>query len=292
LMSSKSDKQFDPANPENQPILEKMEGDGEFLRDVREGKTASELAFGLELGSDEQHLEDVAHETLFTSMGAVIEEEHARTTPEPDTSPIAPDSPPPVNFFAGFDDAVADLNLDGLFNVPPPPVPAANPDAAAAEFASAIAVHDERMAELTGVADKEHSRIRPKAERQEAVKDAAQQRSAERLQRMAARGDVRAAQRLRAEHGERFVELGQVVEDAQPPEPGAPLGVGPDAVARIAHPGREKPNQLGEALAQFAEEDKAWRSAVAGLFKEMANDLRNARLELDSIRGFLERSRL
>jgi hypothetical protein len=99
-----------------------------------------------------------------------------------------------------------------------------------------------------------------------------------------------AAQRRQSEHGQAFVELQDTIERSRPAPPDMPLT--PAQLARLAHPGREKPGQFGEAFAEFAAEDKEWRAKIVEVLQAMAGDIRQSRLELDQLLGFLERSRL
>jgi hypothetical protein len=227
-----NDKQFDPANPENKAITDGMERDGEFLRDVKDGKTPTELAFGVDLGTDEaQELQD-EHEALQSELGQIIAEEESRTSPV-DPTPIEIETP--------------DIS----------------PDATPGPVAQVQVQHDDLMMEVGAVTKKESARATRRTE---------------------------AAQRRQSEHGQAFVELQDTIERSRPAPPDMPLT--PAQLARLAHPGREKPGQFGEAFAEFAAEDKEWRAKIVEVLQAMAGDIRQSRLELDQLLGFLERSRL
>lgn len=235
----KPDKQFDPANPENKAITDGMERDGDFLRDVREGKTPTEQFTGVDLGTDEFQAMQEEHQALIDEVGEVIAEEaETQRPPAVDDTPIEVDTP--------------------------------------------VLAEDSQPSPVQQIAD-EHADLMAEVGRvigKETVASRAAQRASDRKSR------------LQAEHGQRFAELNETVAKAEPNDPDADAPLTPDAMARVKHPGREKPGEFGEAFAEFAHEDKAYRAALTDLLRLMAAEMRQARWELDSIRGYIERSRL
>lgn len=239
----------DPVNPENDPIVDGMRRDGEFLRDVAEGKTASEIAFDLELGTAERRAEE--HDALMAEIGEVIQTD----TPPPDAS-------------ASFEDLPE-------IDIPTPEIAAQQPVGPVENIQQ---IHGNLMDDMAKAAE-------PERKRQE-IRDRIQKRAIEARHRTPEQ-----RQRLMAEHGELFVAANRTAADAEPP-PADGGGITPDVAARIAHPGKEKNEELGGVMAAYAEADKGrWETLfdVLELLKEYALQ---HRLELDEIRAQLERGRL
>lgn len=256
---AEKDKQFDPANPENKAITDGMEEVGDILRDMKDGKTPSEIAFGVDLGTEGPTPEQ-ADLQLMDEMQETIDKETERTAVNVDDSPI---------------------------EIGVPDIPEA-PEGPLAELRQA---HDGMMQELDEVVQKAQPRpiLAPPA-RQAQVEQRARQRQAERKQRLGQTPQQRQAAQLQAEHGELFVEMGEVVEAAEPVAPDAALP--PDVKARVEHPGKEGADDLGKAFADFAGADKQFRADLVSLLMEMAGDIRRLHFDLDAVRGYLERSRL
>lgn len=95
-----------------------------------------------------------------------------------------------------------------------------------------------------------------------------------------------------AEHNRAFVELGQVArEDAaleEPPE----LRIEEADIDRMKFPDMGQAADMAGTLRGYLGEDREWRSALTSFFKELTAEVRQQRLELDLLRGELERSRL
>lgn len=210
----------DSINPENDPIVDGMRRDGEFLRDVAEGKTASEIAFDTEMGTAERRAFE--HDSIMEDLGQVI----AASTPPPDTS-------------ATFEE-----------------IPEISTSTATPEVA------------------------KPNLRRQ-AVQQRAMERRPPTLQQ---------TQRLMGEHGKLFVDVGQIQADAEPPAFDGEMP--PDVAARIAHPGKEKNEELAGVFAEYIEADKARWESLYDLLALQIDFAIQARYELDQLRQRLEGGRI
>ncbi len=239
----------DPINPENDPIVDGMRRDGEFFRDVAEGKTASEIVFDVEMGTAERRAEE--HDALMADIGEVIKAEA-----------------PPADASAAFED-IPELDTPVTEEAPKQPI---------TPTSEIQAIHTNLMDDMVKAAE-------PENKRQE-IKNAIQRRAINARHRTPEQ-----RQKLMSEHGELFVAANKTVADAEPPA-GEDGAVKPDVAARIAHPGKEKNEELGGVMAAYAEADKArWESLfdVLELLKEYALQ---DRLQLDEILAQLERGRL
>lgn len=101
-------------------------------------------------------------------------------------------------------------------------------------------------------------------------------------------------ERLAAKHGKVLAEASQVahseqrIEDEKP----TPFVLDQPETERTTFPTTDTSDHLSESFSSFSIEGKAWRETATGLFKMEAEFIRQELLELDQIRGFLERSRL
>ena len=238
----------DPVNPENDPIEDGMRRDGEFFRDVAEGKTASEIAFDLELGTAERRAEE--HDSLMEEIGQVIKAD----TPPTDTS-------------ASFE-AIEELDI---------PIPQIAPDPVATPTSEVQAIHNNLMDDMAAVAA-------PEVKRQQ-IRERIQARAAE-----ARPPTLQQTQRLMGEHGKLFVDVGRIQDEAEPAIVGGAMP--PDVAARIAHPGREKEEELGGVMAAYAEADKRRWESLFRLLEMQIDFIAELMTRMDELRGQLERSRL
>ncbi len=98
---------------------------------------------------------------------------------------------------------------------------------------------------------------------------------------------------VQTEHARTFVELGKVILDAQPQqEQPTPLTSSVPEMERLSFPREQHQTQVRSGLESVIAEQAQWNATVTDLFGEIAEMLRQHRLELDQIRGFLERIRL
>jgi hypothetical protein len=281
---------FDP----NSKIEEQLKADGEFLRDVAEGKSPTETGLGVDLGTTtppvpaeevrqptaaDLHAADLfaqEHAEVMGQMGEVIKAE------QPADQPVPVDFPQPKP----TTEAPADEPTAAL------PADIEAPDVRVNEKAEARAEHAEVMGEMGKVVAHENQ----PAEAEEAktpaqrVEERAYKRSQERKARLGKPHDKHA---LQSEHGEAFVALGNVVREAnEPDEAPQPVQMAQPEAERLAFPGQEQSNEVGKAIQSFMDEDREWRALVVRLFRVAAGEIRQQRLELDRILGHLERSRL
>jgi hypothetical protein len=100
-------------------------------------------------------------------------------------------------------------------------------------------------------------------------------------------------QEIETDHGEAFVELGNVIrQQYSPQEQPTEVKVNPAEVERLTFPGGQHSSQVQGSMEGFLAEQRQWNETVTDLFWQIARMNRQMRLELDQIRGYLERSRL
>jgi hypothetical protein len=124
------------------------------------------------------------------------------------------------------------------------------------------------------------------ADRHEQVVAKAQKEKAERKQRLG-------IEEAQTDHARTFVEMGNVVRDAQPQqEQPTPLTSSVADMDRLSFPREQHQTQVRGAMESVVQQQSEWNSTLTDLLQEMADHLRQHRLELEQIRGFMERIRL
>jgi hypothetical protein len=96
------------------------------------------------------------------------------------------------------------------------------------------------------------------------------------------------------DHNQAFAELGRVSFESNPvdaygPEP---ITADPADVDDMAFPHKQQSAELSSAFRGYLEEDRRWRNTLTEFIKTLSNEVAQHRLELDQLRGHLERSRL
>ena len=87
--------------------------------------------------------------------------------------------------------------------------------------------------------------------------------------------------------------MGKVVQQGRAtPEDATPLKVNPDEIERLTFPREQHQSQVQGSMEGFINEQAQWNTTVAELFDRLAELVRQNRLELELIRGKLERINL
>lgn len=99
-------------------------------------------------------------------------------------------------------------------------------------------------------------------------------------------------QRLASEHGQVLHELGRLDAASKiPDEEEVPLTTNFEDLERATFPAGQETGHLQETFRGFLNEDREWRTELTGFLREFQMQIAQHRLELDEIRGYLERSR-
>jgi hypothetical protein len=99
--------------------------------------------------------------------------------------------------------------------------------------------------------------------------------------------------RMQVEDSKRFVSLGNTIrQERVPDEKHTQLTVDAAAMERLTFPGEQHTTQVRSSMENNLREDREWKATVAELFWAQAEMIRQQRLELDLIRGYLERINL
>lgn len=177
--------------------------------------------------------------------------------------------------------AAAESPAPGLvvppLNIEMPVLPAAAP-ARPVDEARAI---DDPMLDLWDISSKEYQR---KEDAALAVQQNARERANERKHRLGKPPIV--------EHNEAFADLGHVSIESDEAYGPKPLTAEPADVDDMAFPHRDQSADLSSAFRAYLEEDRKWRNTLTDFIKTLTGEVTQHRLELDLLRGNLERGRL
>lgn len=255
-----------PDDP-NKAIEDGLKADGEFLRDVDKGHSATETGLGVDLGAvlREEHSETI------DSLQAVSDAE----TP-PETPPLAPDVPQIQAEHAETIDqmqevADSDTPVTPEVAMPPPALPS---QPAVVNVPQVQAEHDETISQLGAISEE----------------TAPEQPEPASAPPRPARPSV---PEIQHEHSEAIVQMGKVVHrERTPDERPTPVTVDPAELERLTFPGEQHQSEVKGAMENWIREQREWMAAVSDLFRLSAELHRQDRLELELIRGQLERIRL
>lgn len=246
----------------NKKLEQNLKEDGEFLRDVDKGHTPTETGFKIDLGIVRDE-----HAEVMEDLGTVAD----AAEPPPEAPLESPDEQPPLE--------APEPNVQEVDSEPP----ASEPESLEQQAPAAQAEHRQVIGEMQKVAgpapashDTQPSRPAGKATPKPAPKAAG-----------------RFEADAQAEHAQTIVEMGRVVlESRQQPEQPTPITSTVPEMERLSFPRDQNQTQVGAAMETVIREQAEWNATLTGLLKEMALLLRQHRLELDQLRGYLERIRL
>jgi hypothetical protein len=98
---------------------------------------------------------------------------------------------------------------------------------------------------------------------------------------------------IQYDHSEAIVQMGRVVQQQYTkPEEATPLKVNPAEMERLTFPRDQHQSQVQGSMEGFINEQAQWNTTVTDLFDRLAELVRQNRLELELIRGKLERINL
>lgn len=192
------------------------------------------------------------------------------------------------------DDAIG-INPEGESALPGPSTPMPEQAAPPAPAEDAEVFGDlGQMAQQWHEAQQAHAEIPEAAPAtpQERVHARAAKRSAEHKARLEGRRKSRLNPQ-QADDGRVFAELGQVAHHAAQIDDEVPQPLQTDftAMERMTFPGEDHSSNLRGTFENFMHEQREWRKLVVQMFQESAEQLRQHRLELDQVRGYLEGGR-
>ena len=267
---------FDP----NKKLEDNLKKDGEFLRDLDKGHSPTETGLTLDLGIVRDE-----HTEVMDELGAVADA--AAPDAEPAASPEDGEPPPPAP------EPAPDQPVQGTPLPENPELPPLPPEVQAE--------HRQVMEELGQLEPPAAPEEPPDATDFSAVfPDPTDPFEGSRPQQAAPpRKDTPPVKGrfgdspVQTDHARTFVEMGKVILDAKAkPEEPTPLTSSVPEMERLSFPREQNQAQVRGGLETVISEQAQWNSTVTDLFSEIAEMLRQHRLELDQVRGFLERIRL
>ena len=208
------------------------------------------------------------HEAAFADLG-----EAAALDAGPEPAPL--ESMPDMGLPAAPPPAELDVEVPDVAEPPAAPV---------ADVRELTTDHDEAFKELGQIAKE----LTPAAK----VVNKAKARRQQRHDRMGIPAPKKQPP-LQAQHNQAFIELGNVVREEPGEHADAPVAIElpPEEGRKIGEAGGAAKEHMAAAVVAFADEDKEWRASLSKLFLDMAREVSQQRLELDKIRGLLERMR-
>lgn len=288
-----------PEPDPNKKLEENLKEDGEFLRDVDKGMSSTETGFKIDLGTVrdapiEEHAEVIQEMQEVSEPPAATDSPLIELPPEPPSAP----EPPMPDTSSPADHAETMAEMQSLEPAPSAAEPAVTPTTPSAPVAPATPAppvprqpppsptvqveHAETLEEMESIEPETETDTetpdQPPATPPTAESSSAPQRTRPNVSQIA------------SEHGEAIVGLGNTIRrERTPDERPVPMTADPAELERLTFPREQHQAEVRGAMEGNLREDREWKAAVADLFWKMAEMHRQHRLELDLIRGYLER---